>query len=351
MRRPAVHDVQRAARAARPGRRAAQPRWADLHGRRGADHPGWSAGPGSGGQAGPGCRGHRDHRGSDLPRRPDRLQPVRADVRRGADGRAGHGHRPPGAGARRPSSGQDDLHGAGLPEPDRGHHEPAPAAPADRAGQRVRGAGRRGHALSRPALRRGAPADPEEPGHAGPGASISAASPRSWPPGCGSAGPWPPRSWWSSSGCSSWPPTPRAARSNMAATSAYLTRYDIEAHIASVLPVYRRKRDLMLATMAATFPASVSFTRPGRRPVHLADLPRRVRRRRLHGRAAAARGQDRLRARRHLLPGHPAAEPCPGQLLGRARRRSGARHHPLRRAAARDPGPARPGQAQAAPNT
>jgi 2-aminoadipate transaminase len=49
---------------------------------------------------------------------------------------------------------------------------------------------------------------------------------------------------------------------NMAATSAYLSRYDIDAHIASVIPVYRRKRDLMLATMAATFPAGVGFTRP-----------------------------------------------------------------------------------------
>jgi 2-aminoadipate transaminase len=49
---------------------------------------------------------------------------------------------------------------------------------------------------------------------------------------------------------------------NMAATSAYLSRYDIDAHVASVVPVYRRKRDLMLATLAATFPASVSFTRP-----------------------------------------------------------------------------------------
>ena len=49
---------------------------------------------------------------------------------------------------------------------------------------------------------------------------------------------------------------------NMAATSAYLSGYDIDAHIASVIPVYRHKRDLMLATMAATFPASVEFTRP-----------------------------------------------------------------------------------------
>jgi 2-aminoadipate transaminase len=49
---------------------------------------------------------------------------------------------------------------------------------------------------------------------------------------------------------------------NMAATSAYLSGYDIEAHIADALPVYRRKRDLMVATMERTFPASVTFTRP-----------------------------------------------------------------------------------------
>jgi 2-aminoadipate transaminase len=49
---------------------------------------------------------------------------------------------------------------------------------------------------------------------------------------------------------------------NMAATSAYLTRYDIDAHIARALPVYRHKRDLMLATMGATFPDGVEFTHP-----------------------------------------------------------------------------------------
>ena len=49
---------------------------------------------------------------------------------------------------------------------------------------------------------------------------------------------------------------------NMAATSAYLSHYDIEAHIADVLPVYRHKRDLMLQTMAETFPATVRYTRP-----------------------------------------------------------------------------------------
>ena len=49
---------------------------------------------------------------------------------------------------------------------------------------------------------------------------------------------------------------------NMTATSDYLTRYDIDAHIARALPVYRHKRDLMLATMADTFPAEVRYTEP-----------------------------------------------------------------------------------------
>jgi 2-aminoadipate transaminase len=49
---------------------------------------------------------------------------------------------------------------------------------------------------------------------------------------------------------------------NMTATSEYLSRYDVDAHLARAIPVYRRKRDLMLATMAATFPAGVRFTEP-----------------------------------------------------------------------------------------
>jgi 2-aminoadipate transaminase len=49
---------------------------------------------------------------------------------------------------------------------------------------------------------------------------------------------------------------------NMAATSAYLSSYDIEAHIGHAVGVYRRKRDLMLATMEEAFPAEVAFTRP-----------------------------------------------------------------------------------------
>ena len=49
---------------------------------------------------------------------------------------------------------------------------------------------------------------------------------------------------------------------NMAATSTYLDRHDIDAHIAQAIPVYRHKRDLMLATMKDTFPDDVSFTEP-----------------------------------------------------------------------------------------
>ena len=49
---------------------------------------------------------------------------------------------------------------------------------------------------------------------------------------------------------------------NMAATAAYLEAYDIDAHLATARPVYRRKRDLMLETMDATFPDEVLRTRP-----------------------------------------------------------------------------------------
>jgi len=50
---------------------------------------------------------------------------------------------------------------------------------------------------------------------------------------------------------------------NMSATSDYLSRYDIDAHIARAIPVYAHKRDLMLATMTETFPDDVHFTTPG----------------------------------------------------------------------------------------
>ena len=49
---------------------------------------------------------------------------------------------------------------------------------------------------------------------------------------------------------------------NMAAAAAFLDRFDLDAHIAEVNAVYRRKRDLMLGAMDELFPPSVEFTRP-----------------------------------------------------------------------------------------
>lgn len=49
---------------------------------------------------------------------------------------------------------------------------------------------------------------------------------------------------------------------NMTATSDYLSGYDIDAHLARAVPVYRHKRDLMLATIAETFPDGVHYTEP-----------------------------------------------------------------------------------------
>jgi DNA-binding transcriptional MocR family regulator len=49
---------------------------------------------------------------------------------------------------------------------------------------------------------------------------------------------------------------------NMAAAAEFLDRFDLDAHIAEVNAVYRRKRDLMLGAMDELFPPSVEFTRP-----------------------------------------------------------------------------------------
>ena len=48
---------------------------------------------------------------------------------------------------------------------------------------------------------------------------------------------------------------------NMRAAAAYLSGFDIDAHIADMLPTYRHKRDLMLASMAAHFPPGITWTR------------------------------------------------------------------------------------------
>ena len=48
----------------------------------------------------------------------------------------------------------------------------------------------------------------------------------------------------------------------MAAASAYLDRYDMDAHIATIRSAYRRKRDLMLSVIEERFPPSVTHTSP-----------------------------------------------------------------------------------------
>ena len=48
---------------------------------------------------------------------------------------------------------------------------------------------------------------------------------------------------------------------NMRAAAAYLAGYDVEGHIAGMLPRYRHQRDLMLATMAEYFPEGITWTR------------------------------------------------------------------------------------------
>jgi 2-aminoadipate transaminase len=49
---------------------------------------------------------------------------------------------------------------------------------------------------------------------------------------------------------------------NMAAAAAFLERFDLDAHVATVNAAYRRKRDLMLAAIEEHFPPSIAFTRP-----------------------------------------------------------------------------------------
>jgi 2-aminoadipate transaminase len=49
---------------------------------------------------------------------------------------------------------------------------------------------------------------------------------------------------------------------NMAAILAYTQRYDLDAHVARLVDAYRVKRDLMLATIDATFPPGISRTTP-----------------------------------------------------------------------------------------
>jgi 2-aminoadipate transaminase len=49
---------------------------------------------------------------------------------------------------------------------------------------------------------------------------------------------------------------------NMAATSLFLERHDVDGHIAVIRETYRRKKDAMIAAIRDSFPRDVSFTNP-----------------------------------------------------------------------------------------
>jgi 2-aminoadipate transaminase len=49
---------------------------------------------------------------------------------------------------------------------------------------------------------------------------------------------------------------------NMYATMRFMEMYDIDEHIVSIRKVYKKKKELMLDTMRASFPTDVKFTNP-----------------------------------------------------------------------------------------
>lgn len=55
----------------------------------------------------------------------------------------------------------------------------------------------------------------------------------------------------------------QASTLNMAAVSAYLDRYDIDAHVDVIVKAYRAKRDLTVQTLGECLSDRIAFTRPG----------------------------------------------------------------------------------------
>jgi 2-aminoadipate transaminase len=54
----------------------------------------------------------------------------------------------------------------------------------------------------------------------------------------------------------------QTATINAMVISKYLDMFDIDAHVAKILPVYKHRCELMINTMRETFPASCEFTDP-----------------------------------------------------------------------------------------
>ena len=58
--------------------------------------------------------------------------------------------------------------------------------------------------------------------------------------------------------------------------NAYLSEYDIEEHVRTLVSVYRERRDIMIRTMDEAFPAEVKFTRPEGGLFTWAEMPEKV---------------------------------------------------------------------------
>ena len=54
----------------------------------------------------------------------------------------------------------------------------------------------------------------------------------------------------------------QTATLNMMAISKYMDMFDIDAHVATILPVYKHRCELMIQTMRETFPKEAKFTDP-----------------------------------------------------------------------------------------
>lgn len=63
---------------------------------------------------------------------------------------------------------------------------------------------------------------------------------------------------------------------NQQLLNAYLEQNDIDANINRIREAYRERRDVMLATMARTFPAEVNYTRPGGGLFLWVELPSQI---------------------------------------------------------------------------
>ncbi len=63
---------------------------------------------------------------------------------------------------------------------------------------------------------------------------------------------------------------------NCMAVSKYLDMFDVDAHVATILPVYKHRCELMMNTIRETFPAEAKFTDPDGGLFTWVELPERI---------------------------------------------------------------------------